>query len=42
MTEDWPPFSLEDEAASGALPPSPPPAAPPAEGSTTPTDQQAG
>jgi Domain of unknown function (DUF4389) len=43
ITEDWPPFSLEDEAtAGGQLPPSTPPAAPPAEGAAAPPDQQAG
>ena len=43
ITEDWPPFSLEDEATAGAqLPPSTPPAAPPAEGAPAPPDQQAG
>lgn len=43
MTEDWPPFSLEEEATAGAqLPPSTPPAAGPAEGAPAPPDQQAG
>jgi hypothetical protein len=43
ITEDWPPFSLEDEVATGGqLPPSTPPAAPPAEGTPAPPDQQAG
>ena len=42
ITEDWPPFSLEEEAGAGAqLPPSSPPAAP-AEGSVAPPEQQAG
>jgi hypothetical protein len=42
ITEDWPPFSLEEEATAGAqLPPSTPPAAP-AEGAAAPPDQQAG
>ena len=43
MTEEWPPFSLEEGAsAGGQLPPSTPPAAPPAEGTAAPPDQQAG
>jgi Domain of unknown function (DUF4389) len=42
ITEDWPPFSLEDDAGAGAqLPPSTPPAAQ-VEGSAAPPDQQAG
>jgi len=42
LTEDWPPFSLEPEAAAGGqLPASPPPAAAPTESSGSP-EQQAG
>jgi hypothetical protein len=42
LTEEWPPFSLEEEATAGALPASPPPAAPSAEGSATPQERQPG
>jgi len=42
ITEDWPPFSLEDDATpSGQLPPSAP-APPAAEGTPAPPEQQAG
>jgi hypothetical protein len=43
LTEEWPPFSLEEEGTgTGQLPPTPPPAAPPTQESGSPPRQESG